>query len=404
MTRHKLNTVIIGGGQAGLSLSYYLTQKDREHAVLEKDRPAESWRSRKWDSFTLVTPNRQMQLPDFEYKGEHPEGFMPRDKVVEYIDNFTSQFDPPLHLGVEAKTVEEQDGGFYIDTSAGELQADNVVVATGTFQKPKIPAYSQNISPDVNQLHSSQYRNPDRLPPGAVLVVGSGQSGCQIAEELYQSGRDVYLSTGKAVRVPRRYRGKDFTWWLLKLGALERTVDDLPSPEERFHANPQVSGKSGGHSLNLHQFAQDGVTLLGRLKHANGSKLEFADDLHQNLQVGDNFEAGLTQNINKYVEKSGMDAPKEELPELRNGYDSETITELDLDAANISTIIWAMGYRFDFGLVKFPIFDEFGYPKQTRGVTEQPGLYFLGLHWLHTIKSGLFAGIADDAAHVAEHI
>jgi putative flavoprotein involved in K+ transport len=403
----QLNTVVIGGGQAGLSISYYLTEQGREHVVLEKDRPGEAWRSRKWDSFTLVTPKRQMQLPGLAYQGDDPHGFMTRDEVVDTIDEFIASFHPPLRLGVEALSVEgrELGGGFKVDTDAGPLEASNVVVATGTFQRPKIPAFSQAISPHVTQVHSSLYRNPDRLPPGAVLVVGSGQSGCQITEELYESGRKVYLSTSSVGRAPRRYRGKDFTWWLDNMGFVDRTVDQLDSPAERFDPNPHVTGKDGGHTLNLHQFALDGVTLLGHLEGATGATVHAADDLHENLSAADKTATEMKKGIDRFIEKAGIDAPEAEEEELRAGYDVEPITALDLEDAGVNIIIWATGYNYDFeSLVRFPIWDEFGYPVQRRGITEEPGLYFLGLHWLHTLKSGLFAGIADDAAHVAAHI
>jgi putative flavoprotein involved in K+ transport len=402
----RIDTVVIGGGQAGLAISYYLAQQGREHVVLEKDRPGESWRSRKWDSFTLVTPNRQMKLPGFAYDGDAPGGFLKRDEVVDYIDDYVALFDPPLRLGVGATSVAENASGdgFLVETDAGDLEANNVVVATGTFQRPNIPAFSQRIIPAVAQMHSSQYRNPEQLRPGAVMVVGSGQSGCQITEELYQSGRDVYLCTSDAPRAPRRYRGRDFTWWLIEMGVLERTVDQLESPSARFSPNPHVTGKDGGHTLNLHQFALDGVTLLGRLEDAAGSQVRLADDLRENLAKADKAAAEMKKGIDKFIEKSGIDAPQDNERELRAGFDTEEIEELDLQSAGIKTLIWATGYDFDFGLVKFPIWDEFGYPVQERGVTNQDGLYFLGLHWLHTLKSGLFLGIADDAAYVADQI
>ena len=404
--REQIDTVVIGGGQAGLTASYYLTEEGREHVVLEKDQPGERWRSKKWDSFTLVTPNRQLRLPGLEYEGDDPHGFATRDEVVQYIDDFVASFDPPLRLGVEAKAVEgaPSGNGLRIETDAGTLEASNVVIATGTFQRPRIPAFSQGISPRVTQLHSSLYRNPERLPSGAVLVVGSGQSGCQITEELYESGRKVYQSTGKAGRAPRRYRGRDFTWWLDNMGFVDKTVDQLDSPAERFDPNPAVTGKDGGHTLNLHQFALDGVTLLGHLEDGAGSKVRLADDLPENLKAADKTAAQMKKGIDTFIEKSGIDAPQDDEPELSAGYDAEAITELDLDAEDVGTIIWAAGYDFDFDLVKLPIFDEFGYPVQERGVTRVPGLYFLGLHWMYTVKSGLFVGIADDAAHVVEHI
>jgi putative flavoprotein involved in K+ transport len=236
-------------------------------------------------------------------------------------------------------------------------------------------------------------------------VVGSGQSGAQITEELYQSGRDVYLCTSSVGRAPRRYRGKDFTWWLDNMGFTDRTVDQLESASERFDPNPHVTGKDGGHTLNLHQFALDGVTLLGHLEGGGGTKVHIADDLHENLAAADKTAAEMKKGIDKFIDKAGIDAPEADEEELGAGYEVEVIRELDLAPAGIGTIVWATGYAFDFSsLVKFPIWDEFGYPVQERGVTEEPGLYFLGLHWMHTLKSGLFAGIADDAAYVAEHL
>jgi putative flavoprotein involved in K+ transport len=243
------------------------------------------------------------------------------------------------------------------------------------------------------------------MPPGAILVVGSGQSGCQIAEELYHEGRKVYLSTGGAGRIPRRYRGKDGFWWVNEIGILDRTVDKLPSPDKRFEANPQVSGRGGGRSLNLHQFALDGVTLLGRLRDGKGTQLFFASDLMENLTKADKPFGEIKKAIDGYIAKMGVEIAEEEvLPELDMGYQSAIVTELDLDIVGITSIIWAAGYTFDFSWVKFPIFDEFGYPVQQRGVTAQPGLYFVGLQWLHKPKSSLLLGVGDDAEYIAAHI
>lgn len=403
---HSLDTLVIGAGQAGLSISYHLTQMEREHLLLEKERMFSAWRDRRWDSFTLVTPNRQLKLPGAEYDGDDPDGFLSREEVVQYLHEFVASFDPPVQEGVEATAVErvESSDGFLIRTSAGDFEARNVVVAAGTFQEPNIPAFSSNLSDDVTQVHSSQYRNPGQLPPGPVLVVGSGQSGCQIAEELNESGRDVYLCTGSALRLPRRYRGQDATLWLQKTGFLDRTVDQLESPEERFAPNPHVSGKDGGHTINLHRFARQGIQLLGRLQGAQDSQLTIAPDLHDNLRAADEFAREFKQGVDKFIEQQGVQAPDPDESELRAGYDVPIVTKLDLDQEQIGSVIWATGYEFDFSWVDLPVFDEYGYPIQQRGVTEVPGLYFLGLHWLHTIKSGLLFGVGDDAAHVAEHI
>ena len=406
VAKEPIETVIIGGGQAGLAMSYLLTQKEREHVILEKGRRiGESWRSR-WDSFTLVTPNWQLQLPGHHYQGDDPDGFLARDEVVAYLEDYAARFDPPIKFGVEVTAVrrDERGEGYLVETTGDDYEAANVVVATGTFQFPSIPEFSQNLPEEIEQLHSSEYENPAMLPEGNVLVVGSGQSGCQIAQELNESGRRVYLCTGSAVRLPRRYRGRDGMWWAIKLGITEQTVDELESPEERFAANPQVSGKNGGQDINLHQFARDGIQLLGHLEGIDGRQAKLAPDLHQNLARADQAASDFYQGVDKYVRKTGMEVPQEEVPELEAGYEQEVVTELDLAEADIQVVIWATGFDRDYSFVEFPIFDEWGYPIQERGVTDYPGLYFLGLHWLHTLKSALFLGVGEDAEHVAEHL
>jgi putative flavoprotein involved in K+ transport len=279
-----------------------------------------------------------------------------------------------------------------------------VVIATGLFQRPKIPTFSADLSSQITQIHSGQYRNPQSLPPGAVLVAGSAPSGCQIAQELYQSGRRVYLCTGSAGRAPRRYRGKDIYEWLYLSGFLDRTTDKLPSPKAKFDANPHVSGRDGGQTLNLHQFARDGVVLLGRLQGGREGKIWLAPDLKDSLAKADQVEADIVKLVDGYIAQNGLDAPQENLPVLRDGYEAQEISELDLRSAGITTIIWAMGYRFDFNLVKLPIFDDDGYPIQKRGVTGHPGLYFVGLPWLYKQKSGLLVGVGEDADFIASTI
>ena len=401
-----VNTLIIGGGQAGLALSYCLTQHQHPHLILEQaPQLADAWRNHRWDSFTLVTPNWQTRLPGAVYQGDDPDGFWPRDRVVAYLEQYAASFSAPIHFNVRATAVEPYAGGYQVQTGAGDYMATNVVVATGLFQQSRIPPFSANLAAAIRQLPSDAYRNPAQLPEGAVLVVGSAQSGCQIAEELYQSGRKVYLCVGgSSGRVPRRYRGQDVMQWLAQLGFFERTVDKLPSPHVKFAGNPHVSGKDGGRTLNLHKFAHDGVTLLGRIADAQGSKLILAPDLKENLARVDKFEADLVIAIDAYIATHGLDMPEEILPAWPDGYNADVITELDLQAAGITSVIWAIGYRFDFSWVRVPVFDGDGYPLQQRGVTAYPGLYFLGLPWLHTPKSGLLFGVGEDAAHIAAHI
>jgi putative flavoprotein involved in K+ transport len=259
------------------------------------------------------------------------------------------------------------------------------------------------LPPTVTQIHSSRYRNPDSLPEGAVLVVGSAQSGAQIAEELYQQRRDVFLSIGGAGRAPRRYRGQDVVAWLSRIGFFDITPDKLPVPKEQF-APPHVSGTKGGHTLNLHQFARDGVTLLGHLRGASGDTISLAPDLYETLARVDQFEREVQKMIDGYVQANGLDAPEEELPELRDGYEQPIVEELSLKEAGITSIIWATGYTYDYGLVKMPVLDADGFPIQTRGVTSHPGLYFVGMPWMPSLKTGILAGVGECAEHIASHM
>ena len=400
-----IETIIIGGGQGGLAVSYFLGAAGREHIVLEKAaQPGNAWRNDRWDSFTLVTPNWSFRLPGAEYTGDQPGGYMPRAEIVRRFEAYVQDHRLPVEFGVTAESVEADGAGYRVRTSQGELHARNVVVATGLFQRPKIPAYAARIPASILQVHSGKYRNPAALPPGAVLVAGAGQSGCQIAEELYQSGREVYLSTGKAGRTPRHYRGKDIYEWVDLTGFINRTSTQLPSPQMRFASNPQITGKDGGHTLNLHQFARDGVHLLGRLVDARDGSLTLASDLMQNLAASDALEKRLVEMIDQYILKMGLDLPEEALPDLKDGYNSPIIERLDLAEAGISTVIWAIGYDFDFDLVRLPVFDEAGFPITQGGVTRFPGLYFAGLPWLPGQKTGLLLGVGEQARSVATDI
>ncbi len=398
----KAQTLIIGGGQAGLSLSHYLTQAGHEHLVLEAAAaPGEAWRQR-WDSFTLITPNWTVRLPGLDSDHRDPDGFLAREEIVRLFEGYAQRL--PVRYGVRATSVEKIEGGYRVEAGPNTFEAANVVVATGSFQSPKIPAFSAELPVGILQIHSSQYRSPSALPEGAVLVVGSGQSGSQIAEELYEHGRKVYLSVGSAGRLPRRYRGHDSFWWMTQVGFFDQTPDKLPSPRARFAGNPLPSKASGKDNLNLHQFARDGVTLLGRVQGAQGGRVSIAPNLKETLAKVDEFETNVLKMIDGFIERSGLAAPKEAVPQARDGYAAEIITELDLTAAGISTVIWAMGYAWDYSFIKLPVLDGDGYPVQQRGVTQFPGLYFLGLHWLHTRKSALLLGVGDDAAYIAEQI
>ena len=401
----EIETLIIGGGQGGLSVSYFLKQAGREHLVLEAaTQVANAWRNDRWDSFYLNTPNWAFRLPGGEYNGPQPDGFMPHAEIVRSFEQYVGENTLPVQYEVRATSVERQGSVYKVETNQGTYLTRHVVIATGLFQSSKIPQSGANLNGEVLQLTSGKYRHPSALPPGAVLVVGSAQSGCQIAEELYQSGRKVYLCVGSAGRVPRRYRGRDIFEWMDQSGFWSRTADKLPSMQARFTGNPQVSGTRGGHNLNLHQFYRDGVVLLGRLQDIQAGELVLAADLHENLRKVDQVEVNILKMVDEFISTNGLDVPPEQIPIFTDAYQSPQITRLDLKAAGISTVIWALGYNFDFSLVRLPVFDSFGFPLSTRGETTYPGLYFAGLPWLPGQKSGLLLGVAENAAHVAQMI
>ena len=402
MAAHKADVVIVGGGQAGLALSYYLTAQGRDHVVLEQGRIAESWRSQRWDSLCLVGPNRTMELPGFPYSGPDPDGFMGKDEVAVHLETYARSFDAPVREGVRVSAVESgpNGAGFLVRTTDIDYHALQVVVATGALQRPFIPTYAANLPAHVAQVVPYAYRNPQLLSPGAVLVVGSGQAGCQIAEELRGAGRAVYLSVGRSWWAPRRYRGRDVSLWLRDIGWFDRTVDSLPPGTRTGLPNPQFAG---GRDLNVHTLAAEGVVLLGRLAGISGRKLILASDLAENLAWGDAQAESRLRVIDEHIRARGLDAPAADAPaysrpaaELAQGAPEE----LDLEEAGVGTVLWATGYRPDLGWVCLPVLDASGYPVQRRGVTRVPGLYFLGLDWLHSAKSGLFAGIGEDAAHL----
>jgi len=397
--------VIVGGGQAGLSISYCLKERGIDHIVFEQHQIAHSWRTKRWDSFCLVTPNWQCQLPGFPYDGDDPQGFMGRDAIVEYIMDYARSFEPPIREGVTVNRLRRNaTGGYEVSTSIGEYTADQVVVATGGYHTPRIPAIAERLPAEILQLHSSQYKNPASLPEGAVLVVGTGQSGCQIAEDLHRAGRKVHLSVGSAPRSPRTYRGKDVVDWLDQMGYYDLPIDEHPQKDSiRHRTNHYVSGRDGGKEIDLRQFATEGMALHGRLKGIQAGRLEFADDLKTNLDQADAVAESIKRTIDTFIEKNEIYAQME--PSYVPAWEpSEQDGAVALESANITTVIWSTGYHMDFRWIEVPVFDGKGYPGHDRGVTSVRGLYFLGLPWLYTWGSGRFSGIARDAHHLADCI
>lgn len=399
------SAIVVGGGQAGLSASYYLQQQDIDHLVLEKHSLTHTWRNQRWDNFCLVTPNWQCALPGHPYDGPDPHGFMKKAEIIAYLDAFIAKVQAPVREGVAVqRLVTRPEGGYRLDTSAGEFSADQVIVASGGYHIPIIPRLAERLPAPIVQLHSEQYRNAQALPPGAVLVVGSGQSGAQIAEDLHLAGRQVYLAVGDAPRCARHYRGKDVVDWLAEMGYYEIGVDAHPLREGvRDNTNHYVTGRDGGRDIDLRRFALEGMQLFGRLNGLEGEVLTFSADLEAKLDAADAVYNRINASIDQYIAQQGIDAPAggsyeplwrpEGLP-----------TTLDLGSAGITSVIWCIGFQPDFSWVDVPVFNGRSYPGHTRGVTAQPGLYFLGLPWLHTWGSGRFSGVARDAEYLVAHL
>ncbi|WP_245883393.1 MSMEG_0569 family flavin-dependent oxidoreductase [Streptomyces hyaluromycini] len=396
---------VIGGGQAGLSVSHCLRERGIEHIVVESHRVGHEWRARRWDSFCLVTPNWQCRLPGYPYRGDDPDGFMVRDEIVRYLEEYVAFSRPPLAEGVTVTGLRRASRGvFELTTDHGEFTADQVVVATGPYHTPAVPRMAERLPAAVTQVHSSGYRSPDRLPPGAVLVVGSGQSGCQIAEDLHLAGRQVHLAVGGAPRVARFYRGRDCVAWLDDMGHYARTIDDFDDAGAvRMRVNHYVTGRDGGRDIDLRAFARDGMRLYGRLTGIDGGRLEFADDLKANLDHADAVAEGIKDAVDAHIAARGITAPEE--PRYVPVWEpSGPPPALDLTAAGITSVVWSTGFRRDHRWIEVPAFDGRGYPMHWRGVSSVPGLYFLGLPWQYSWGSGRFEAVGRDAEFLAGHI
>lgn len=397
--------LIIGGGQAGLSVSWYLMKKGIEHIVLERHRRFESWRNNRWDTFCLVTPNWQCRLPGWAYKGNDPNGFMVKDEIVDYLDSFADSFNPPLREGVDVTLVSPRsEGGYDVETTSGKWVADQVVIATGGYDNPIVPSYARDLDPSIVQIHSREYRRPSQLPDGATLIVGTGQSGVQIMDDFHLEGRSVHLAVGPAPRSPRRYRGRDATDWLYDAGTYAVTIDRHPDPVKALtQTNHYMSGRDGGKEIDLRKYALEGVQLYGSVSGGSGTVLTFLPDLEQNLDDADRSYVGICKQIDSWIANQGIDAPSEP-PFEKVWRPEQEATEVDLAAAGISSIIWSIGFRPDYSWLKVDCLDERGKPSFRRGVTDVPGLYFIGLGWLNTWGSGRFLGIDEDSRYLSEQI
>jgi putative flavoprotein involved in K+ transport len=403
-TAEQVEVVVVGAGQAGLAVSYYLQAFGVEHVVLERGRIGESWRSARWDSFTLVTPNWMTRLPGYQMAPGTGGDFPPRGDVVAMLERLAGGL--PVRERTEVTSVAADAHGYRVTTATGTIAARAVVIGGGGQRRPVIPRVAAGLPMAVVQSDASRYRSPEALPPGAVLVVGSGQSGAQIADELALAGRDVLLATSRVPRVPRRYRGRDVHEWAVELGVYDQPAEAVSNPAEFSEPHPMLSGAHGGHTVSYQQLARDGVRLLGRLTGAQAGKLRFGPDLPGNVQYADAGAARFRRMVDDYVARTGIvaadpDTDPAERPEPGLERSPES---LDLGAERIATVIWCTGFGPDTGWLHVPVLMPGGAPAHSRGVTAFPGLYVAGYPWLSNRGSGLLYGAAADAARVAQHI
>lgn len=416
MTVEVLDTVVVGAGQAGLGVSYFLQQAERKHVVLEKGRVGETWLSQRWDSFQLNTPNSMNTLPGLPYTGQEPDGFWRQEELVAYFQQYVDHFHLPVQTDTQVVSVERaKDGKRFLIKFKTNGQAEEtvlsrmVVIASGIQNTPRYPQVNHRIPNNIIQQHTCTYRNPAGLPPGAVIVVGSGQSGCQIAEDLAAAGRTVYLCTSKVGRARRRYRGADMLEWLVKIGFLDVKLANLKDKSVTKNIQPQISGVGRyGHTLSLQHLAGQGVIILGRLLDLEGDDLILSDEAAAHVRFADEVSKRFKEDIDAYLAKEGvtpqfLEADPADLPDAEANCVS-MIHRLNLRVAKVSAVIWATGFTADFPWVRLPAFDADGLPIHERGVSPVPGLYFLGFPWLTSRKSGILYGIEEDARYIAESI
>jgi len=404
MSSQEVEVLVVGAGQAGLAASEHLSNCGVPHLVLERHRIAERWRSERWDSLVANGPAWHDRFPGMEFPGLDPDAFASKEQVAEYFTAYAEKIAAPIRCGVEVTSVRRNadKAGFRVETSDGTIDARFVIAATGPFQRPIVPPMVPGDA-GVQQIHSSSYRNPEQLPDGNVLVVGAGSSGVQIADELARSGRRVFLSVGPHDRPPRRYRERDYCWWLGVLG-----LWDLETPPQGAeHVTIAVSGVHGGHTVDFRALAVSGITLVGRTTSFGHGTMRFATDVSDNIAHGDANYLALLDQADAYVERNGLDLPEEPAARVLGPAPdcvTDPLLELDLVTAGVTSIIWATGFTVDFSWLRVNAFDEDGKPKHRRGVSSEPGVYFLGLPWLSRRGSSFIWGVWHDARYVADHI
>jgi putative flavoprotein involved in K+ transport len=395
------DVLVVGGGQAGLVMSWHLQRRGIDHVVLERARVGARWRTERWDSLMFQFTRDWLSLPGYPYDGAQRDGFAHYTEVLDRVERYRELIDAPVREQTDVQRLGLHLDGWEAATSAGPIRARAVVSATGPFQQPHVPPLAEALPPDVFQVHASRYRSPDQLPPGGVLVVGGGASGFQIAEELLEAGRPVHLAVTRHRRMPRRYRGRDLFWWLDRWGFLDRTRDQWP--DGRMPPSLVVTGVGGGHDVDVRQLRAEGAVVLGRLLGVDGQRLTFAEDAEALLAAADTVHDEFVVAAEEDVALNGLELPPDARQTARRD-PVPAVPELDLGAAGITSVVWCTGYRYDLGWIDAPVLDSDGAPRQVRGVTPIPGLYFLGLHWMHSLKSGLFSGVAGDAEVLTEHV
>ena len=404
MSVEKVETLIVGGGQAGLAMSEHLSNCGEAHLILERHQIAQRWRSERWDSLVANGPAWHDRFPSLEFSNVGPDAFAPKEEVADYFVAYAKHITAPIRCGVEVMEVQKNVNrpGFRVETSKGVIEATNLVAATGPFQRPVIPPVIPDIT-GITQIHSNAYRNPDQLPEGAVLVIGAGSSGTQIADELLRAGRRVYLSVGPHDRPPRSYRGRDFVWWLGVLGKW----DVEAATQGMEHVTISVSGARGGHTVDFRRLAGQGMMLVGRTESFKDGVVHFSPDLANNIEQGDANYLSVLNEADAYISRNGLDFPKETDARIIDPDPlcmSDPVLELNLSKAGVTSIIWATGFALDYNWLKVDAFDKGGKPKHKRGISTEPGIYFLGLPWQTRRGSSFIWGVWHDAKYLADHI
>ena len=399
------HTLVIGAGQAGLAMSRCLTDADIPHIVLERGRAAERWRSQRWESLRLLTPNWATRLPGWSYRGPHPDGFMTATELADYLSAYATSFDAPVCENSAVRSLERAGNGFVVRTDDTTWLATNVVIATGWCDEPRIPTVASAIDGRVAQVTPYSYRNADQLPGGRVLVVGASATGVQIADELTRSGREVVLAVGRHSRLPRRYRGMDIWWWLDRIGTLARTIDETSEPARaRAEGSLQLAGRPDHRDVDLPALQALGVRLTGRLVRADGRRVQFADDLPSTMAAADERLERILARIDDHITTTALDAEVLAATVPARIAPIEPIHQLDLRRQGVATIVWATGFTRSYPWLRVPILDRAGEIMQRRGLTPQPGLYVLGQRFQHRLDSNFIDGVRHDACHVAGHI